>query len=250
MRRAIPRAALLGAGLAAAFAAAAPAVIPNGDKIAEAIASANRMAGRATPLMLEVSLRFGEGEPVARGTLVTHPTGLARLELSTRHGIERHLLQGSDYRVSQDGEIMSEPPPWPLLAPVFLLQADSGATLRAALESFGVEPDATVLGRVGDRDCYVLGGRPAPSDERRGSRLPSLWIDLETLQAVRIDRADGARIEFGPERKFGKIKAPAWIAIEVGDRPPARLVIEKVARANAPAAAFGTDWLTTPPTAP
>jgi hypothetical protein len=242
--------ALLAAWALAPLAVATPAgaVIPSPLKLADAAAEANDDAGRAEPLWFEVSLRIGEGEPVAKGKLATHPTGLARLELRSRRGfVERHLLQGDAYTASRDGRTLENPRPF--LPPVFLLQATSGAALRAALESFGVAADDVVLGRVEEHNCYVFGGRlpRKPGEEER--RLPSLWVDLESYEVVRIDGRDGVRFRFGPSTDFGGgIQAPRWIGIEAPGQPPARLEVLRVGRANAPAAAFGIDWLTAPPT--
>jgi hypothetical protein len=223
------------------------AVIPSPLKLADAAAEANDDAGRAEPLWFEVSLRIGEGEPVATGKLATHPTGLARLELHSRRGfVERHLLQGDAYTASRDGRPIENPRPF--LPPVFLLQATSGAALSAALESFGVEAEKVVLGRVEEHDCYVFGGRllRKPGEDER--RLPSLWVDLESYEVVRVDGRDGVRFRFGPSADFGGgIRAPRWIGIEAPGQPPARLDVLRVAPANAPAAAFGTEWLTAPP---
>ena len=240
--------ALLAAWVLASLAVATPAgaVIPSPLKLADAAAEANDAAGRAEPLWFEVSLRIGDGEPVAKGKLATHPTGLARLELRSRRGfVERHLLQGDAYTVSRDGRTIEKPRPF--LPPVFLLQATSGAVLRAALESFGVAADDVVLGRVEEQDCYVFGGRlpRKPGEEER--RLPSLWVDLESYEVVRIDWRDGVRFLFGPSADFGGgIRAPRWIGIEAPGQPPARLDVLRVGRADAPAAAFGIDWVTAP----
>ena len=43
--------------------------------------------------------------------------------------------------------------------------------------------------------------------------------------------------------RFGSVRLPRWISIEAPDQPAARLDIVKVSKANAPAAAFSTDWL-------
>lgn len=224
------------------LAAAASASVPSADRIADAVASANRAAGRADPLLFDVSLRIGDSPPVATGVLASHPTGLARLELRSHQGfVERHLLQGNAYKASRDGTLLRSPRPF--LPPVFLLQAGSGAALRAALSSFGVASGEVALGFDGDHDCYVLGGRMPRQPGSIERPLPSLWVDMDTFEVVRIDRRDGVRYRFGPERSFDGIRAPAWIAIESPDQTPARLDVERVVRADAPAAAFGTDWL-------
>jgi hypothetical protein len=226
-------------------AAAAGAAIPNAEKIADAVAETNRLSGRSAPLLLEVSLRIGGGEPVATGVLASHPTGLARLELKSHRGfIERHLLQGNAYTASRDGLILDAP--YPFLPPTFFLQAQSGAAFRAALESYGVASGEVVLGRVGDRDCYVLGGRLPRGAEGEEQMLPSVWVDLESYQIVQIDRPGGVRFRFGPTTLFDGIQAPSWIEVTAPGQPAARLDVVRVAPATAPAAAFGMDWLITP----
>ncbi len=224
-------------------AAPAHAAIPSAEKIANAVAETNRLSGRSGPVLLEVALVIGDGEPVATGVLASHPTGLARLELRSRHGfVERHLLQGNAYTASRDGQLMQ--PPHPFLPPTFFLQTPSGAAFRAALASYGVASGEVVFGRVGDRDCYVFGGRPPRGPRGEEGILPSVWVDMETYQIAQIDRPGGVRFRFGPTTVFDTIQAPSWIEVRVPGQPDARLEVVRVAPANAPAAAFGTDWLT------
>jgi hypothetical protein len=229
--------------------APAGAVVPAASKIVEAVAEANRAAGRTGPVLLDITLTIGEGSAAATGVLATHPTGLARLELHSHRGfVERHLLQGNDHSASRDSKLIERPRHF--LPPVFLLQATSGAALSAALRSFGIAADEAVLGRVGDFDCYVFGGRLPPSLERAEQVLPSMWVDIESYEVVRIDGVDGVRYRFGPSQDFDGIRVPRWIAIEAPGEPPARLDILGAAPANAPAAAFGSDWLSAPVTPP
>jgi len=230
-------------------AAPSGAVIPSAQRIADAVAVANRAAGRSGPLWIDVTLRIGEGEPLAQGVLTTHPTGLARLELrSTRGFVERHLVQGSDYGASRDGHPLEEPRPF--LPPVFVLQAVSGAALQAALASFGVAAEQAELGLGDEHDCYVLGGRAARGPDGVERVQPSLWVDMESFEVVRIDRGDGVRFRFGPSENFGALRLPSWISIEAPGQPPARLDILKVVPANAPAASFTTEWLLGPTSPP
>ena len=236
---------LLAAGVALA-APSALAVIPSIQKITDAVAQTNRSEGRSEPLLMDVVLRIGDSEPLATGVLATHPTGLARLELHSNQGfVERHLLQGSEYSASRDGHMLRSPRPF--LPPIFLLQSGSGAALSAALTSYGISVAEVALGLADDHDCYVLGGRLPRAADGAERRLPSLWVDTESLEVVRIDRQDGVRFRFGPTTAFDGIRAPAWISIEAPGQAPARLDVTRVARANAPAAAFGTDWLTAAP---
>jgi len=238
--------AVLAALLAAvAWTPPASAVIPSAAKIADAVALANRGAGRSEPVLLEVTLTLGNGPTAATGVLASHPTGLARLELQSHLGfVERHLLQGSAHSASRDGVLIEKPRHF--LPPVFLLQATSGAALSAALASFGIVADEAVLGRIGDFDCYVFGGRLPRSDATSEPRLPSMWVDLDTFDVIRIDDGDGVRYRFGPSQEFDGIRVPRWIVIEAPGQVPARLDIVGAAPANAPAAAFGTDWLSAP----
>lgn len=240
-----PAAALLAAALWIAASAPATGGTPSAEKLAVAVAEHNRQAGRARPLLLDVALREGEGPASATGTLAVHPTGLARLELRGEQGLERHLLQGSQYAASLDGEPMAAPRP--LLPPLFLLQADAGTSLRTALASFGVAASEVGLGLAFDRDCYVIGGRPPPVPGRPLATVPSLWVDVGTFEVVAVDRADGVRYHFGPAGNFDGVHLPSWIGIGSPGQPTVRLEIQRAATANAPAAAFGTSWLSDPP---
>jgi hypothetical protein len=245
IRRSLVASLLAGSLAFGTWPAPARAVIPTAAKIAAAVAAANRSAGRSEPVLLDVTLTIGEGPPAATGVLATHPTGLARLELHSHLGVvERHLLQGNAHSASRDGEIFDDTHHF--LPPVFLLQATSGAALSAALVSFGIAAEEAVLGRVGEFDCYVFGGRLPHSLEKEERRLPSLWVDLESYEVVRIDDSNGVRYRFGPSQDFDGIRVPRWIVIEAPGEPPARLDIVRAAPANAPAAAFGTDWLRAP----
>lgn len=243
----------------------ASAHIPAASRIVGAIAQANRASGRGQPLRLEVSLRIGDGSPVAMGELVTHPTGLARLELRGAHGlVERHLLQGTEHTASRNGRELEDPREF--LPPLFLIQSDSALTLRTAFESFDVEVDAIGLAACGERDCYVVGDPsrvppppppvgqgPAPLPERvraevRGSSdrsgvLPKVWIDIVTYEVRRMDFAGGVRVKLGPVAVFDEIQVPSWLEIDQPEHRPVRLEILRATAVNAPAAAFSKGWL-------
>jgi hypothetical protein len=126
---------------------------------------------------------------------------------------------------------------------VFLLQATSGAALSAALESFGVLSTEVVLGRLGEHDCYVFGGRVIGVPASEEPLLPSMWVDIESYDPLRIVRADGVEYLLGRVRVFDGIRMPSWIEIRV-DGISARLDILGAEPADAPAAAFQSDWLT------
>ena len=237
------------AAVALWLAAPASAVIPAPAKIARAVAEMNASSGRSAPLIFNVKLRVDGAAPSAEGELAVHPSGLARLELRNSWGgfVERHLLQSNSYQASRNGELLSDPHPF--LPPVFLLQASSGEGLATALATFGVDGREVVLGKMGAHDCYVFGGR-AVGPAEAAHPLPSLWVDIASLDPLRIVRADGVEYRFGPTVVFGAIRVPSWIDVIAPDGLRARLEVTRAARAEAPAALFQPNWLTSAPGAP
>ena len=108
------------------------AFVPKADRIAKATANANRAAARSQALQLDITLRVADREPIGSGKLVTHPTGLARLELrDAADRTERHLLLGTEHSASRNGRTLDRPRAF--LPPLFFLQVDSPATLEQAL---------------------------------------------------------------------------------------------------------------------
>ncbi len=230
----------------AAVSQPAAAVIPEPHKVVAAVAEVNLASRRAEPLWLEVNLRFGEAEAVGTGVLVSHPTGLARLELQGPGGlVERHLLQGSEYAASRDGKFLDRPRPF--LPPLFVLQATSDVTLGAALVTLGVDPGQVALGSIEEHDCYVLGGRVLPPlAEGQTPARNSLWVDAESFDVLRMTLGGDVRFEFGPHAVFDGIRLPRWIAVEIPGQETARLEVLRVAPATAPVAAFRKSWLEQP----
>jgi hypothetical protein len=241
------RGAAVAAAVALWIAVPALAVIPSPAKIARAVAETNAASGRSAPLIFNVKLRIDGAAPSAEGELAVHPSGLARLELRNTWGgfVERHLLQSNSYQASRNGELLSDPHPF--LPPVFLLQASSGEGLATALATFGVDGREVVLGKLGTHDCYVFGGR-ALGPAEAAHPLPSLWVDIVSLDPQRIVRADGVEYRFGPMAVFGAIRVPSWIDVIAPDGLRARLEVTRAARAEAPAALFQPGWLTAPGT--
>ncbi len=266
--------------VAVCAAAAAQAFVPSAERVEGAIAETNSAALRNKPLRLELSLSISGGAPVARGELITHPQGLARIELRTAKGlVERHVLQGTEHRASRGGRPLGEPRPF--LPPLFLLQAESATTLRAALRSYGVRVDAIGLAPCGARDCFVIGdprrnvppwppvegpdAEPAAEEAdpgvdqiealtvidpmgEDGPTVPRtrIWVDNQTYELLRVDFEQGTSVRMGPPAVFEKIRFPKWIQIEDPTRGAARFEITRVAPVSAPAAAFGDAWLFSP----
>jgi hypothetical protein len=165
------------------------AFVPSAERIEQAIAANNVASGRDKALRLELSLKIGDRAGVATAELISHPTGLARLELQGAGNlVERHLLQGSELTVGRNGEILTEHRTF--LPPFFFLQAESPTTLRAALASFDVLVDVVGLAQCGETDCYVLGD---PMREIPRPALPEVaGLDLAYGDGGRADgEADG-----------------------------------------------------------
>jgi len=246
----------------------AGAFVPQAERVVKAVGETNRAAGRSRAMQLELSMGIGERDGVATGVLVTHPTGLARLELrGSPELVERHLLQGAEHRASRNGRPLQDP--WAFLPPLFLLQASSPVTLSAALASFGIDERAIGLAPCGDRDCYVLGDPdrvpppPEPVPDASGAAprteplfvagggdasvlYPTLWIDTQTFEVRRVDSADGVRVFLGPPAAFGKLRVPGWLRIQQPGKAPVRFDVVEAAVVNAPAAAFSESWLLAP----
>jgi hypothetical protein len=110
-------------------------------------------------------MRIGARGAIARGQLISHPSGLARLELRGASGrVDRYLLSDGELLAAKDGERLARPQP--MLQPWFFLQPSTGATLRAALDAFDVRSDQIGLATCGDDDCFVIG------DPRLAAPLP------------------------------------------------------------------------------
>lgn len=163
-------------GLALMVGSLALAYIPQAERVLQALAELNRSSGRTQAIQLDLTMRVGDRPPVAQGELVSHPSGLARLELKGFSGrLERYLLVGPELTASRDGLPLERPRP--LLQPFFLLQADSGTTLRVALETFGVRHDVIGLAPCGDDDCFVFG------DPRLAAPLPQAELPQDAVES-------------------------------------------------------------------
>ena len=220
--------------------------VPVPERIAAAVAKANRSAGRSQLLELEVALYLGTSEqPSATGELLSDPGGLARLELRAPGGaVERHLLRGGKLLVGRDGRPVDAPRPF--LIPFFLLQAGSGDALRASLLTLGVSVQQVDLGYQDESDCYVVGGRVPSSGPVAQSPRPALWVDQESLEVVRVDRGDGVRYRLGSFASFGELRLPSWIEIRDSRGFLARLEITNAEAATRPPEAFRPAWLGAP----
>ncbi|MBY0399301.1 hypothetical protein K2X89_03330 [Myxococcota bacterium] len=233
--RALAATAALGlAALIGLDARPARAFVPKPDRALAAIAQANLTSGRTQAIQLDLVMRIGDQAGLATGQLVSHPSGLARLELRGSGGrVDRYLLSGPELLAAKDGEALADPQP--MLQPVFLLQPSSQETLRVALESFGVDSRFIGVAPCGELDCYVFGdpalaapavrrlpvggrdGGAGAGDVEAGARGDSA-SDADGLDPAddfaRDTAIRGGRRELEPARDPGRPIARLWADTE------------------------------------
>lgn len=217
-----------------AWSASAAAHAPRAAKVGSALGKQNRAAGRTIPLALPVSLQLGgSDEIVARGRLETDPSGASRLELASPRGIvERHLDARGARWASRDGRFIEDPRPF--LPPMALMQAESAQALVAQLGAGAGLATEVGYGYVGDHDCFVLGSR------RFGT---SLWVDVDSLELVRIRRQDGVLFTMGPPQQFGEVLVPSWIRSETEEGFTATLRVDGAEPGTVPPTEYNREWL-------
>ncbi len=165
-RRALGETLALAIGVILGVGPVAQAFIPMADRTMSEIAEVNRASKRNQALQLDLTMRVGGRDPIARGQLISHPSGLARLELKGFDGrVDRYLLSGRELLGAKDGRRLDQPQP--LLQPFFFLQPSTSMTLRAALHAFDVLSGSIGLAPCGEEDCFVIG------DPRLEAPLPA-----------------------------------------------------------------------------
>jgi hypothetical protein len=179
-RRAVSGALVAGLAISLLMGPSAFAFVPGADRTMRAIAEVNRASGRTKAIALELTMRIGDRDPIAVGELISHPSGLARLELRGYGGrVDRYLLSGSELLAAKDGRRLDKPQP--MLQPFFLLQPATETTLRAALGTFGIHSEWIGLAPCGEQDCFVFG------DPRLAVPLPPPVRPLSDEQNVLDD---------------------------------------------------------------
>lgn len=182
-------------GLANGFNTAVKAAVPQRDRVEQAIAKTNATAGRARTMQIDVIVQIGDRPAVARGEILTDPSGRARLELRGAGDlVERHLLQGGESRAARNGQLLAQPRLF--LPPLFVLQASNGESLRKALLSFEVDPDPLGLVECGEEDCLVLGDPGLDIPQLPGPSLSG----LEEYEREKARAEEARRVEYEAAR--------------------------------------------------
>jgi hypothetical protein len=180
------------------LASVAVAYIPQVERTLQEIAKVNRTSGRTQALQLKLTMSVGDGGPIASGELISHPSGLARLEIRGYRGrVDRYLLSGAELMAAKDGRRLERPQP--MLQPFFLLQPSTETTLRAALETFGVQSEWIGLAPCGEQDCFVIG------DRRLAAPLPTALVEPTGDELDVLDDPLSSRsVDAGPVRGPGE----------------------------------------------
>lgn len=206
----------LGVWLALSVAHPAAAWIPEPERAWTMLAQSNLEGARTKPLDFAVALVDSAGNVTATGRLQAEPGGRARLELALAEGgTEVHERDGLDYRVSRNGQRVARAPQ--LVPPLAILQAAKAIDVAQALRAMAGEPARVDLGIEGRFDCWVLGGRD-PGDFQMNTR-PSVWVDQETRQPVRIDDAAGTRYRLLDLTPKGGVRFPSRIEVHADGWP-------------------------------
>jgi hypothetical protein len=209
MRRSIAWA----AGAAAVMVLLAPvaaAFIPQVERALKEIAKVNRESNRTKVIQLELTMRTGDSETVASAEILSHPSGLARMEIRRDRGQrDRYLLSGTEFAATRNGRQLENPTP--ILPPLFPLQAFSVTTLEAALATLGVEIRWIGLAPCGEQDCFVIG------DPRLAAPLPTPTVEMTTEETDVL--ADPLADLFSPDRaRLDAVADPsAGESVEVRD---------------------------------
>jgi hypothetical protein len=199
-----------------AAAGAAHAWIPEPERAWAALAKSNAYSGRTRPLEFAVALVDAGGNVTATGRLRALPAGAATLELTLGEGgTEVHTRSGLDYRVTRNGQRVDRAPR--LVPPLAVLQAGKGLDVAEELRAMAADAARVDLGIEGRFDCWVLGGRD-PGDFQMNAR-PSVWVDQETEQPVRIDDAGSVRYRLRDLSLKGGVRFPSRIEVHADGWP-------------------------------
>jgi len=226
----------------------AQAFVPSAQRLNGGMIEANRSAKRNQSLRISFTLheiKGSQNQTIGKGEILTNASGLSRLEIDFADGSrERHLLRGSQYLVSREGERVSDANPYLLPFPV--LQAGDKETLQYAYRSLKVSPESSVLTRVDGNEAYRVGSasREDLSLDLAGGVGPgAIWLAVEGLYPLKMRLGQGSVYLLGQELNWGKIRVPSHIDLEGDIGVTHRIKIENIESSPAPAQVFTAEWL-------
>ncbi len=186
-------------GIALLLGTPASSFVPRAERVVAAVAKSNTKGHRTSALRIAMNLRIGDGDVVATCELISHPTGLARLELQTPAGlIERHLMLGTEHRAARNGQLLAAPRAF--VPPIFFMQAETEAVLDAALDAFGVDADYVGVAPCGRNDCYVLG------DAERATLRERIEVEsVVTYTHISDQQEQGEALDVAADAAVGQV---------------------------------------------
>jgi hypothetical protein len=215
--------------LARLLAVAFLAYLVPGERVVAQLAAAR--AGQP-PLHVETAVVSAQGNAPTRLAFDLHPD--FGLRASDDRG-RRWLVQRG--RVVAGSEL--PPPVWLPDLEVLALR-DPGA-LQSWLTAHGIDGNVNELGRCGDGDCYVLGGRQGRAQ---------LWVDKRALEVRRVVVPGQASLELQAWKAFEKQRFPGEVALIGESGPIASFAVESVGSAPALASGdFSPAWVQAAPAA-
>jgi hypothetical protein len=203
-------------------------VLP-GERVVEQVAAKRARAG---PLHVEARLEgIGESWP-ERVVIELHPRLGARVS-DGRGG--RWLLR--------EGRLAAGTQPLPPWVPELdVLLAPDLPALGTLLAALGIDASVNELGRCGERDCFVLGGRSAGAQ---------LWLDKDSFEIVELRLANQRRIEYAEPKAWSGARFPAEIRIHDEWGKIATLSVQAAGPArDLRADDFSARWVESAPSAP
>jgi hypothetical protein len=150
----------------------------------------------------------------------------ARVEADLHPELGARFSDGAGGRwVMRRGRVVasnrSELPAWiPQLEPLGLA---TRSELESWLAAMGIDPAVNDLGRCGDQDCFVLGGRQAGEQ---------LWIEKDRFEVRRLATSTGRRTSYDEYRDFEKLRFPGRIAIADGNEEIAVWTVQQAVSAG------------------
>lgn len=189
---------------------------------------------KQAPLRVEATLVDGDSDWPSRVRFELHPEFGFRV---SEAGGGRWLVENGRVVGASDQKV----PAWIPALGILILKPEEA--LRAWLDWARIDITVNQLGRCGESDCFVVGGREAPRQ---------LWIDKDRFEIQRWVAGRGSGIEFSGWTEWGRsLRFPAQIRVVDRDETFAEFKIDRVVLApDLSEADFTPDWVRTRPANP
>jgi hypothetical protein len=186
------------------------------------------------PLRVEATLTSADSDWPSRVRFELHPEFGFRI--SDENG-GRWLVENGRVIAASDHKA----PEWVPALEILVLKLDE--SLRAWLDWARIDIEVNQLGRCGESDCFVIGGRAASRQ---------LWIEKDRFEVQRWVAGRGSGVEFDGWTDWGKsLRFPAQIRIVDRDEVFAEFEVSRVTPAPSLSKAdFSPVWVREAPEVP